>query len=101
MTFQSYIAETGPSPFPQAANPAAGYTAAELAAAGLLSGTAYTHPQYSDFTDLDTWNDVGVIVLDSSAPIGVTSSAPARRLPRWVRPANPEQDALHRRRVRD
>lgn len=76
VTFQSYIAETGPSPFPQAANPAAGYTAAELAAAGLLSGTAYTHPEYSDFTDLDTWNDVGVIVLDSPAPISVTSSLP-------------------------
>src|SRR5215217_6565536 len=28
------------------------------------SGTAYTHPEYSDFTDMKNWNDVGVVVLD-------------------------------------
>jgi Trypsin len=68
VTFESVIAETQPSvsPFPKAADPAAGYTAAELTDAGLLSGTAYTHPHYSDFTDLRTWNDVGVIVLDKA-----------------------------------
>jgi hypothetical protein len=64
VTFDSVIALQPPSPFPVAANPAAGYTAAELSAAGYLSGTAYTHPDYSNFTDLDNWNDVGVIVLD-------------------------------------
>ena len=53
-----------PSGFPVAADPAAGYTQTELETAGFLSGTAYTHPEYSDFTDLDNWNDVGVIVLD-------------------------------------
>ncbi|MEV5001166.1 trypsin-like serine protease [Nocardioides sp. LML1-1-1.1] len=73
VTFDSVIAEAPPSPLPVAADPAAGYTAAELAAAGYLSGTAYAHPQYSDFTDLRNWNDVGVIVLD--AP--VTDIAPA------------------------
>ena len=39
----------------------------ELAAAGYLSGTALTHPRYSDFTDPRNWNDVGVIVLDAPA----------------------------------
>jgi hypothetical protein len=29
------------------------------------TGTAYTHPQYSDFTDMANWNDVGVIKLDT------------------------------------
>ena len=73
VTFKSVIAEQPPSGFPVAANPAAGYTQAEIEAAGYLSGTAYTHPDYSDFTDLDNWNDVGVIVLDRA----VTGIAPA------------------------
>jgi len=77
VTFDSVVAEEPPSPLPTAANPAAGYTSAELAAAGYLSGTAHTHPQYSDFTDLKNWNDVGVIVLD--AP--VTDRAPATIAP--------------------
>lgn len=73
VTFESVLAEAPPSPLPVAADPSKGYTAEELAAAGYLSGTAHTHPEYSDFTDLDNWNDVGVIVLD--AP--VTDIAPA------------------------
>ena len=77
VTFKSVVAEAPPSPLPAAANPAAGYTSAELTAAGFLSGTAHTHPGYSDFTDLRNWNDVGVIVLD--AP--VTTIAPATIAP--------------------
>jgi secreted trypsin-like serine protease len=77
VTFQSVIAEQPPSPFPVAANPAVGYTQAELEAAGYLSGTAYAHPDYSNFTDLDNWNDVGVIVLDRP----VTTIAPATIAP--------------------
>jgi hypothetical protein len=65
VTFDSVIAQQAPSGLPVAADPSAGYTSAELAAAGYLSGTAHTHPEYSDFTDLDNWNDVGVIVLDT------------------------------------
>ncbi len=64
VTFDTFIDDAPPSVLPVAADPAAGYTSAELAAAGYLSGTAHTHPDYSDFTDLKTWNDVGVIVLD-------------------------------------
>ncbi|WP_408898564.1 S1 family peptidase [Nocardioides sp. R1-1] len=73
VTFESVLAEAPPSPLPVAADVTAGYTSEELAAAGYLSGTAHTHPQYSDFTDLDNWNDVGVIVLDEP----VTDIAPA------------------------
>jgi hypothetical protein len=77
VTFDSVIAEQPPTPFPVAANPAAGYTSAEITGAGYISGTAYAHPEYSDFTDLDNWNDVGVIVLDSP----VTGIAPAKLAP--------------------
>lgn len=79
MTFKSVIAETAPSGLPVATDPKAGYTQAQLEAAGYLSGTAHTHPAYSNFTDLDNWNDVGVIVLDKP----VTSITPAT-----VAPAN-------------
>lgn len=64
VTFKSVIAEQPPSGFPVAANPAAGYTSAEIEASGNLAGTAIAHPNYSNFTDLDNWNDVGVVVLD-------------------------------------
>lgn len=64
VTFESVIAEEPPTGFPVAADPAAGYTPAELAEAGYISGTAVTHPQYSGFTDMDNWYDVGVIILD-------------------------------------
>jgi trypsin len=77
VTFDSVIALQPPSPFPAAADPAAGYTSAEITAAGYLAGTAYTHPQYSNFTDLDNWNDVGVIVLDEP----VSGIAPAQLAP--------------------
>ena len=77
VTFQSVIAEQPPDEIPVAANPAVGYTSAELNAAGYLSGTAFTHPAYSNFTDLKNWNDVGVIVLD--API--TGVQPASLTP--------------------
>jgi hypothetical protein len=66
-----------PAALPEATDPSAGYTAAELAAAGWLSGTAYTHPDYSHFTDRKNWNDVGVIVLDQP----VTGIQPARIAP--------------------
>src|SRR3954451_17060152 len=68
--FDSVIAENPPSPLPAAATPATGYTQAELAKAGWLSGTAHPHLQYSDFTDTVNWNDVGVIVLDQ-AVVGI------------------------------
>jgi hypothetical protein len=77
VTFDSVIAEQSPSPLPVANDPAVGYTDAELQAAGYLSGTALAHPDYSDFTDLKNWNDVGVIVLDEP----VTGIEPATLAP--------------------
>jgi hypothetical protein len=75
--FRSVVAYEPPTGYPVAADPAAGYTQAEIEAAGFLSGTAHTHPEYSNFTDLDNWNDVGVIVLDRP----VTTITPATLAP--------------------
>lgn len=87
VTFDSVIAEQPPSGFPVAADPAAGYTQAELAAAGYLSGTALTHPDYSDFTDTSNWNDVGVIVLDQPVTgVAPASIAPQDYLDRYAQP---------------
>jgi hypothetical protein len=81
------IALQPPSPFPVAADPSVGYTPAEITAAGYLSGTAYTHPQYSGFTDIKNWNDVGVIVLDEPVT-GITPAtlAPTNYLDQFAQP---------------
>jgi hypothetical protein len=87
VTFDSVIAEQPPAPFPVAADPSVGYTDAEIEAAGYLSGRAYTHPDYSEFTDLRNWNDVGVIVLDEPVT-GITPAtlAPAGYLDQFAQP---------------
>lgn len=41
------------------------------------AGTGHVHPDYSGFTDLRNWNDVGVVVLDSA----VTDIEPAELAP--------------------
>ncbi len=80
VTFKSEIVKgsTAPtvSPFPDA-DPAVGYTTAQLQAAGFASGDAFVHPNYSDFTDPANWNDVGVVRLDRA----VTGIAPASIAP--------------------
>lgn len=77
VTFEPLVDDAPPADLPAAADPAAGYSSAELASAGYLSGTSHPHPAYSHFTDRKNWNDVGVVVLD--APVaGVT---PARLAP--------------------
>jgi Trypsin len=63
VTFEPDVADQAPVPFPAAADPSVGYTATDLQRAGYLSGTPHTHPRFSGFTDMDDWNDVGVIVL--------------------------------------
>ena len=75
--FRSVVALAPPTGFPVAANPATGYTGRDRVA-GFLSGTAHAHPDYSNFTDLDNWNDVGVVVLDHP----VTNITPATLSPR-------------------
>ena len=66
VTFDSYIADQAPSGLPDAKDPSAGYTDRELTKAAYYAGTAYTHPAYSHFTDLDNWNDVGVLTLSTA-----------------------------------
>lgn len=87
VTFNSVIAEQPPSGFPVAANPAVGYTSAEITAAGHRAGTAIAHPEYSNFTDLDNWNDVGVVVLDEPV-VGITPAtlAPTNYLDGFAQP---------------
>ncbi len=77
VTFETFIAAVPPSGIPVAAIPAAGFTAADVTDKRFVTGTAHTHPQYSDFTDMNNWNDVGVVVLD--APL--TTIAPAKIAP--------------------
>jgi len=62
--FDSVLAEQPPLPLPPAADLEAGYSSAELEAAGWASGTAHLHPAYSGLTDVRNWNDVSVVVLD-------------------------------------
>ncbi len=66
VTFKSVVAETAPSGLPVAGSPATGYTSKEITDSDYLAGTSHAHPQYSNFTDTDNWNDVGVIVLDEA-----------------------------------
>lgn len=89
VTFDSFIADEAPVPIDPAADPAAGYTAGELAATGLVSGDATQHPQYSGLQDLDAWNDVAVVVLDEPvegvepaglAPVGRLDAIAKNRL---------------------
>jgi len=91
VTFDSVIAEAPPSPFPVAANPNEGYTPEEITAAGYLSGTEETAPNYSNFTDLANWNDVGIIVLDQPVE-GITPAtiAPLGYLDDYARSALPK-----------
>ena len=82
--FDSVITETGPNPYPAATDPTKGYTPEQIADIGELSGTAYAHPQYSDFTDPKNWNDVGVVVLDKPVDIAPAALAPQDYLNRFT-----------------
>ncbi len=68
----------------QTSTSATGYTSTPE---GYYSGTAYTHPGYSDFTDTRNWNDVGVIKLDQDVT-GITPStiAPVNFLNKYAPP---------------
>jgi hypothetical protein len=90
VTFDSVIAEAPPSPFPVAANPDTGYTPGEITAAGYLSGTEETAPNYSNFTDLANWNDVGIIVLDEPVGIEPATIAPLGYLDDYAGSALPK-----------
>jgi hypothetical protein len=43
-------------------------------------GTTRTHPDYSDFTDLNNWNDSGVVILDTAPGLPTSPLAPENYL---------------------
>ena len=87
VTFSQHLADTGPSPLPKAKDPSKGYTSADLSGTGYLAGTAHTHPAYSGFTDMSSWNDTGVIVLDKAYP----KATPMPLAPRGTLSAIPQK----------
>jgi hypothetical protein len=70
-----------------------GFTPADITPPGYAGeqtwflGTAYTHPQYSDFTDLANWNDSGAIILDQAPGLATTPIAPENYLAQFGQPA--------------
>ena len=87
VTFDNDLTDAGSTPLPVAADPAAGYAESD-APAGYYYGVGETHPEYSDFTDMKNWNDVGVVVL-SEPVVGVDPAelAPANHLETFRQPA--------------
>ncbi|MPR00053.1 trypsin-like serine protease [Modestobacter sp. I12A-02628] len=83
VTFDPDVARTpteAAAEIPTAADPALGFQPGDLGAddGEWRIGTASTHPAYSDFTDLDNWNDVGVVQL--AEPVaGITPASIADR----------------------
>jgi Trypsin len=80
VSFTRVIAEQPPSPLPRAADDD-GLGTSKVGYGSMsgewLSGKAVTHPDYSDFTDMKNWNDVGVVLLDQP----VTNLTPAKLAP--------------------
>jgi secreted trypsin-like serine protease len=65
-----------------------GYTAADLdeGEQTWYLGRSRTHPQYSDFTDVDNWNDTGVVILDEALPLPTRRIAPTNYLDAYEQP---------------
>ena len=92
VSFEWFIDDEAPSDLPRAADDtgdgisSTGYKGSTTP--GWYSGTAYTHPDYSDFTDMKNWNDVGVVVLDQPvAGIEPAELAPLNQLEQYRQPA--------------
>jgi hypothetical protein len=83
ITFNPVIARQAPSNLPRATDDAGtgtsstGYQSGQTLPAGYYIGTPTADPNYSNFTDMKNWNDVGVVVLDRA----VTGITPARLAP--------------------
>jgi hypothetical protein len=90
VNFDSVIADAAPSGIPAAPDAKAdgssesGYTQTGAFKDGRgrtwYSGVAHAHPDYSDFTDLKNWNDVGVVVLDVAPGMAPAKLAPTNYL---------------------
>ena len=69
-----------------------GFTKADISAPAYkgeqryVLGTAVTHPDYSDFTDLKNWNDTGVVILDQALALPTSPLAPENYLNRFKQP---------------
>ena len=69
-----------------------GFTPADIVPPGYegeqswFLGTARTHPQYSDFTDIKNWNDSGVVILDEAPGLPTASLAPENFLDQFQQP---------------
>jgi hypothetical protein len=91
VSFDWFIDDAAPSDLPRAADDTGdgiSQTGYRGATGGWFSGTAYTHPEYSDFTDMKNWNDVGVVVLDQPV-VGIEPAqlAPLDQLEQYRQPA--------------
>ena len=91
VTFEPIVDLEPPSNLPRAGDDTGsgtsttGYQPGQTLPDGYYTGTAYTHPDYSGFTDMDNWNDVGVIVLDEPVEgIEPATIAPAGYLDRFT-----------------
>ncbi|HLM63108.1 MAG TPA: trypsin-like serine protease [Acidimicrobiales bacterium] len=77
---------------PDDAVSAIGFTEADITAPAYegeqtwVLGTPLTHPDYSDFTDLANWNDVGVIILDEPVALPTATLAPENYLDQFEQP---------------
>jgi secreted trypsin-like serine protease len=69
-----------------------GFTAADITAPKYqgeqhwILGTARTHPGYSDFTDVNNWNDSGVVFLDTAPGLPTASLSPVNYLDDFGQP---------------
>jgi trypsin len=49
-------------------------------------GRPRTHPEYSNFTDLDNWNDTGVVILEKAPGLPTARLAPRNYLDQFAQP---------------
>ena len=49
-------------------------------------GSVFTHPDYSDFTDIKNWNDTGVVILDEAVDLPTAPLAPENYLNDFTQP---------------
>jgi hypothetical protein len=87
VSFDSEIALSAPSGVPTA-DPATGYTKSpgRVNNKTWYAGTPYTAPAYSNFTDMDNWNDYGVVVLDAPVKITPAKIAPLEYMKAYDQP---------------
>ncbi len=101
VTFKSEQAVLPPSGLPLAADPAKGYTEADIKATpGFYAGKAIAHPAYSNFTDLANWNDVAVVKFDKPDRGHHAGDDRPQELPQRLLAAGAQQDAVRARRLR-